>query len=153
MTGGAAGKILGGFTFSGIVTGRTGRPFTVTQGSNNVGTLMTGLPNRTGSGEGARTVDSWFDTTAFQAVPSGTFGNSGRNILRGPGLVNVDTALHRRFSIGGERALEVRWEVFNVFNATQLGLPETNISSNARSTITRLAGDPRVMQFALRVVF
>jgi hypothetical protein len=86
-------------------------------------------------------------------VPSGTFGNSGRNILRGPGLVNVDTALHRRFSIGGERALEVRWEVFNVFNATQLGLPETNISSNARGTITRLAGDPRVMQFALRVVF
>src|SRR5205823_9044387 len=133
MSSGAAGKIFGGFTFSGIVTGRTGRPFTVTQGSNNVGTLMTGLPNRIGSGEGAQTVDAWFDATAFQPVSSGTFGNSGRNILRGPHLVNVDTALHRRFSIGGERALEVRWEVFNLFNTVQLGLPETNISNNARA--------------------
>jgi hypothetical protein len=153
MTSGAAAKILGGFTFSGIVTGRTGRPFTVTQSSNNVGNLMTGLPNRIGDGEGAKTVDSWFDTTAFQAVPSGTFGNSGRNILRGPGLFNVDTALHRRFAIGGERAIEVRWEVFNLFNAVELGLPDSNISNSTRGTITRLAGDPRVMQFALRVVF
>jgi hypothetical protein len=153
VTSGAAAKIFGGFTFSGIVTGRTGRPFTVTQSSNNVGNLMTGLPNRIGNGEGAKTVDSWFDTTAFQVVPSGTFGNSGRNILRGPGLFNVDTAVHRRFAIGGERAIEVRWEVFNLFNATELGLPDSNISNSTRGTITRLAGDPRVMQFALRLVF
>ena len=150
---GAAAKILGGFTFSGIFTGRTGRPFTVTQSSNNVGNLMTGLPNRIGSGEGPKTVDAWFDKNAFQAVPSGTFGNAGRNILRGPRLVNVDTAVHRRFAIGGERAIEIRWEVFNVFNATQLGLPDSNISNSTRGTISRLAGDPRVMQFALRLVF
>ena len=150
---GAAADILGGFTFSGILTARTGRPFTVTQSNNNVGNLMTGLPNRIGSGEGAKTVDSWFDATAFQAVPTGTFGNSGRNILRGPGLVNVDTAVHRRFTIGAQRAIEVRWEVFNLFNTVQLGLPDSNISNSTRATITRLAGDPRVMQFAFRVVF
>ena len=67
--------------------------------------------------------------------------------------MNVDTAVHRRFAIGGERAVEVRWEIFNLFNAVQLGLPDTNISNNARGTITRLAGDPRVMQFAFRFVF
>jgi outer membrane receptor protein involved in Fe transport len=152
-TSGTAAKIFGGFTFSGIVTGRTGRPFTVTQSNNNVGNLMTGLPNRVGDGEGPKTVDQWFDTTAFQAVPSGTFGNAGRNILRGPGLFNVDTAIHRRFGIGSDRAIEVRWEVFNVFNADQFGLPDSNISNSTRGTITRLAGDPRVMQFAFRLVF
>ncbi|HEV8346945.1 MAG TPA: TonB-dependent receptor [Vicinamibacterales bacterium] len=142
-----------GFNFSGIATARTGRPFTVTQSTNSVGNLMTGLPNRIGDGEGAKTVDSWFDKTAFQAVTSGTFGNSGRNILRGPGLFNTDIAVQRRFGIAGATAIELRWEVFNVFNTDEFGLPEANISNAAAGTITRLAGDPRVMQFALRLVF
>jgi hypothetical protein len=98
-------------------------------------------------------VDQWFDVSAFQPVPSGTFGNSGRNILRGPGLFNVDTALHRRFGIGSNRSIEVRWEVFNVFNADQFGLPDSNMSNSTRGTISRLAGDPRVMQFAFRLSF
>jgi hypothetical protein len=125
----------------------------VTQSSNNVGQLMTGLPNRVGSGKGEKTADRWFDTTAFQSVPSGTFGNSGRNILRGPGLWNVDASLSRRFSLGGQRAAEARWEVFNVLNSTQFGLPDSNISAGTFGAISRLAGDPRVMQFAVRVLF
>jgi len=141
------------FNFSGIVTARTGRPFTVTQSSNSVGNLMTGLPNRVGDGQGAQTVDSWFDKTAFQAVASGVFGNSGRNILLGPGLLNTDIAVQRRFTLSGQTAVELRWEVFNLFNADEFGLPESNISNAAVATITRLAGDPRVMQFALRLVF
>jgi hypothetical protein len=51
------------------------------------------------------------------------------------------------------RAIELRWEVFNLFNADQFGLPETNISNAAAGQLVRLAGDPRVMQFAVRVVF
>ena len=86
-------------------------------------------------------------------MTSGTFGNSGRNILRGPGLMNVDTALSRRFAIGGRSAVELRWEIFNLFNSTQFGLPETNLSNRAFGSISRLAGDPRVMQFALRATF
>jgi hypothetical protein len=149
----AAGKILGGFNFSGVITARTGRPFTVTQGGNNVGQLMTGLPNRIGDGNGEKTVDNWFDKTAFQAVTSGTFGNSGRNILRGPGLYNIDTALQRRIALGGQTALELRWEVFNILNTVEFGLPDSNISNATFGTIARLAGDPRVMQFAVRFVF
>ena len=142
-----------GFNFSGIMTARTGRPFTVVQSNNNVGNLMTGLPNRVGDGEGPKTVDAWFDKAAFQAVPSGTFGNAGRNILRGPGLANVDTAVQRRFVISGQTAIELRWEVFNLFNSDEFGLPETNIANAAAAQLVRLAGDPRVMQFALRVSF
>ncbi|HXH05080.1 MAG TPA: TonB-dependent receptor [Vicinamibacterales bacterium] len=150
---GPPARILGGFTFSGILISRSGRPFTVTQSSNNVGQLATGLPDRIGSGEGQRTVDSWFNVADFRQVPSGTFGNSGRNILRGPGLTNLDLALHRSFGLGGSRTLELRWEVFNALNAVQLGLPEANISNVAVGRISRLAGDPRVMQVAARFVF
>ncbi|MBI4476296.1 MAG: TonB-dependent receptor, partial [Acidobacteria bacterium] len=150
---GAAAAILGGFNLSGIVTFRSGRPFTVTQSSNNVGSLNRGLPDRVGDGRGRETVDSWFDVAAFQTVPSGTFGNSRRNILRGPSLTNVDMALQRRIRVSGDMALELRWEIFNLLNSVQLGLPEANLSNNARGRINNLAGDPRVMQFALRVVF
>ena len=73
-----------------------GRPFTVTQGSNNVGQSMTGLPNRVGDGEGPRDGGRSGSTpTAFQAVPSGTFGNAGRNILRGPDWQSLDLSLQK----------------------------------------------------------
>src|SRR5712692_8401472 len=154
-TSGAGAAILGDWTLSGIYTVRTGLPFTVTQGSNNVGINMTGLPNRIGDGAGAKTVDSWYDVTAFAAVPSGTFGNSGRNILRGPGWQSGDLSLQRRVRLSGERVgATLRWDVFNVFNHTNLGLPDPNISNTAtRATITQLSGDPRIMQFALRLDF
>ena len=137
-TSGAGAAILGDWTLSGIYTARTGLPFTVVQGSNNVGINMTGLPNRVGDGEGAKTVDSWYDVTAFAAVPSGTFGNSGRNILRGPGWQAGDLSLQRRLRLAGERVgATLRWDVFNVYNHVNLGLPDPNISNTAtRGTIT-----------------
>ena len=62
---GVAGKILGGWLVSGIYSARTGRPFTVTQGNNNVGAGATGLPNLTGDPKGAETVEQWFNPAAF----------------------------------------------------------------------------------------
>jgi hypothetical protein len=47
----------------------------------------------------------------------------------------------------------MRWEVFNVFDTIQLGLPDSNISNRTAGAIVRLAGDPRVMQFAVRLTF
>jgi hypothetical protein len=133
---------------------RTGLPFTVTQ-NNNIGINMQPLPNRIGDGEGPKTVDAWYDVTAFQLAPAGTFGNSGRNILRGPGWQSADLSLQRRVKLSAERfGATVRWDVFNVFNHTNLGLPDPNISNTAtRGTITQLSGDPRIMQFSLRLDF
>ena len=151
---GASSAILGGWTLSGIFTYRTGRPFTVIQGSNNVGINMTGLPNQTGSGVGPETVDAWFNVADFPAAPSGTFGNSGRNILRGPAYSSLDFSLQRRIKLSGRVGAILRWDAFNVFNRANLGLPDFNISNTAtRATITSLAGDPRIMQFSLRVDF
>jgi hypothetical protein len=145
--------VLGGWTVSGIYAYRTGRPFTVTQGSNNVGQGHTGLPNRVGDGEGPQTVDAWFDKAAFQAVPSGTFGNSGRNILRGPDWQSLDLSLQKTFPIG-RTDLSVRWDVFNVFNTVNLGLPDANISNTATvGQIRSLSGDARLMQFSARFRF
>jgi len=154
LQGGAGGAILGGWTFSGIFAARSGRPFTVNQGNNNVGTNMTGLPNQTGDGEGPQTVDEWFDKTDFQPVTSGTFGDEKRNRLRGPSWKSMDISLARHFNINSRFGAALRWDVFNVFNTTNLGLPSRNISDTATvGTITSLAGDPRIMQLSLRLTF
>ena len=89
LNSGVGRAILGGWTVSGIFTARSGRPFTVNQANNNVGANMTGLPNQVGDPEGPKTVDEWFNMAAFQAVTSGTFGNEGRNQLRGPNWQSV----------------------------------------------------------------
>ena len=116
---GVTKALLGDWLVSGIFAARSGRPFTVTQGNNNVGPYHTGLPNRIGDGAGPETVDKWFDPAAFQAVPSGVFGNAGRNILRGPGWKALDLSLQKRLS-AGPTSLVFRWDVFNVFNTDEL---------------------------------
>jgi hypothetical protein len=86
-------------------------------------------------------------------VPSGTFGNAGRNILRGPDWQSLDLSLQKNFPV--RRAnLNLRWDVFNVFNTVNLGPPDANISNTATvGQIRSLSGDPRIMQFSLRVTF
>ena len=142
------------WTVSGIYTKRSGRPFTVNQSNNNVGTNMTGLPNVTGDTDGPETVDQWFNTAAFTPVSSGTFGNELRNRLRGPGFQNLDLTLQRRLRLGSRVAATLRWDIFNVFNTTNFGLPNRNISDAATfGTISSLSADARIMQVAARFSF
>jgi len=125
----------------------------VTQGSNNVGADQTGVPNLTGDPAGPETVAQWFNPAAFTAVPSGTFGNAGRNILRGPGWVTFDLSIQRRFEVSRANAT-LRADIFNVFNRVNFGLPAANIAAPATfGVISSLAGDPRVMQISIRVGF
>jgi outer membrane receptor protein involved in Fe transport len=150
---GIASQILGGWTVSGIYSSRSGRTFTATQGNNNVGADHTGLPNLTGDPKGAKTVDQWFNPAAFTQVPSGTFGNAGRNILRGPGWITFDMSVQRRIDMTSRVNATLRWDVFNVFNRANFGLPAGNIAASNAGVISSLAGDPRVMQFSLRLGF
>jgi hypothetical protein len=150
---GVASHVLGGWLVSGIFSARTGRPFTVTQGNNNVGAGATGLPNLTGDPKGAETVQQWFNPAAFTQVPSGTFGNAGRNILRGPGWVTFDTSVQRRIDFNGRVNATLRWDIFNVFNRANFGLPDANIVGATAGVISTLAGDPRVMQLSVRLGF
>jgi outer membrane receptor protein involved in Fe transport len=150
---GIASHILGGWLVSGIYSARSGRAFTVTQGNNNVGADQTGMPNLTGDPEGAGSVDQWFNPSAFTQVPSGQFGNAGRNILRGPGWITFDMSVQRRIVISSRVNTTLRWDVFNLFNRANFGLPASNIAAANAGVISTLAGDPRVMQFSLRIGF
>ena len=151
---GIGATVLGGWSLSGIYTVRSGRPFTVNQSSNNVGTNMTGLPNMVGDPKGAETVDQWFNPAAFQLVTSGTFGNEKRNQLRGPNYKSLDFSLQRRLEFSKRIGAVLRWDVFNALNRVNFGLPNRNISDAANvGTITSLGGDPRLMQVSLRLSF
>ena len=124
------------------------------QSNNNVGPSMTGLPNVNGDTAGPKTVDQWFNIGAFQAVPSGTFGNELRNRLGGPSFQSFDMTLQRLIRLKQQMAVTLRWDVFNLFNTTNFGLPNRNISDGSTfGTISSLAGDARVMQLAVRFTF
>ena len=109
--------------------------------------------------------DQWINPAAFVPNPTGTFGNVGRNELRGPGTVNVDVALSRIFGITERYRMEVRAEAFNVINHTNFvggispaGLVSafttmnTNLSSSSFGQV-QAAFDPRILQFALKLHF
>jgi outer membrane receptor protein involved in Fe transport len=148
--GGIGNAILGHWTVSGIYTQRSGRPFTVTQGSLEGASWV---PNLVGDPKGSETVDSWFNLAAFQRVPAGVFGNAGRNMLRGPNYIAFDMSVQRRIPIKGSVAVSLRWDVFNLFNRDNFGNPNADITGATAGTITSLAGDPRVMQFSIRLHF
>ena len=135
---------------AGILTAHTGRPFTVTQGSLEGAGWV---PNRIAETDGERTVDNWFNVSDFQVVPAGTFGNAGRNILRGPGWMTIDVSLQRRIAIRNSLAATLRYDVFNLTNRTNFGNPNVDVTASNRATITSLAGDPRSMQFSIRLEF
>ena len=142
------------WTVSGIYTAHTGRPFTVNQSGNNVGTSMTGLPNVVGDTDGPQTIEQWFNTSAFQAMPSGTFGNEQRNRLTGPAFKNFDLTIQRQIRFGGRATATLRWDIFNLFNTTNFGLPNRDLTSAATfGTISSLSSDPRTMQIAARFTF
>ena len=161
---GALSHILGGWRISGLSNIRSGRPFTISANSNSGplgggrgGGLVSAFADclRDGNLSGdERSIDRWYDTAAFAAPTPARLGTCGRNTLRGPNLTNFDIGVARTFDYFGEdRHLELRWEVFNMFNTPQFGLPERNIQSGSAGRISSLAGDPRVMQFALKFNF
>ncbi len=142
--------VLGGWTVAGIYTARTGRPFTVTQGGLEGATWM---PNVVGDPSGEETVDSWFNAAAYQRVAAGTFGNNTRNSLRGPGYATFDMSVQRRVAFTSRIAATLRWDVFNLFDRANFGNPNSDITGANVGTISSLAGDPRAMQFSVRLHF
>jgi len=146
-----------GFTLTGIVTLQSGVPLAIAQTTNNnaFAGFGTQRPNLVGDPElpgDERSVARWFNTSAFTPAPAFTIGTSSRNPVRGPSYRNLDLALMRRVALPGSRALELRAEVFNATNTPPLGAPNTTVGSASFGTITS-AGDPRVVQLAVKAIF
>lgn len=145
------------FTLSGVATLQSGVPLTIAQTTNHnaFAGFGTERPNLIGDPElpaGERSTSRWFNTAAFAAAPAFTLGSSSRNPVRGPGYRNLDVALMRRVTIAGSKVLELRAEVFNATNTPPLGAPNTTVGAAAFGTIAS-AGDPRVVQMAVKFVF
>jgi Carboxypeptidase regulatory-like domain len=145
-----------GFTFTGVLTLQSGVPIAVTQTTNNnaFAGFGTQRPNLAGDPElpaDERTISRWFNTGAFNTAPQFTIGSSTRNPVRGPAHRNLDVAVIRRVTVRGN-TIELRAEAFNLTNTPPFGAPNGVFSSAAFGTITT-AGDPRVIQLAVKFVF
>jgi hypothetical protein len=113
----------------------------------------TDRPNRIGNGSVANpTPDRWWDASAFARQPVFTFGNSGRNVLTGPGTFNIDFVVSKDTRIGERRRLEFRSEFFNFTNTPNFGQPTADIASANFGRITS-ARAARQMQMGMKFYF
>jgi hypothetical protein len=173
---GAVGsKILGSWEFNGIYTIQSGVPFSISggcAGSNDSGSLiggdradMTGQPLDIHQGTKAAWIQHYFNPAAFQCNAIGTFGNSPRDLMYGPGGNNADIGIFKNFPIKERFKIQFRWEMFNAFNRIWYGTPTTDPTSSTFGAITGLTGAvgvtpgsgnafgtaPRIMQAGLKI--
>jgi hypothetical protein len=153
-----ASYVAGGWQTNIIVIARTGYPFTPLAPTNLTGSFSTGQnrPNRLRDGAlpaGERSIDRWFDASAFAQPLSNTFGNSPANVLRGPGMFNFDASLFKHFPVGERTNLQFRAEAFNASNTPAFGLPAATIGTPTVGRITSLAKGSRTVQLALKILF
>ena len=148
--------IFGGWQLGGIFVAQSGFPLSPTVVPNPANTTTTARPNllrdpNLSSDE--RNLDRWYDPTAFMTPAQFNFGNSARNVIRAPGLVNLDLLIARNFQITERFRLEFRSEMYNTTNSVQLGRPnvQTNAAQAGRITTTQIPN--RQVQFGLRLVF
>ena len=102
-----------------------------------------------------RKLSRYFDTTAFVNPPQYQFGNSPRNVLRAPGLVNFDLMLARNIPVTERVRVDFRAEAFNLMNTPAFGFPGATVGTAAMGVISAtLPGtDARQVQFALKMSF
>ena len=159
-------QIIGGWEVTGIVTARSGLPFSTTTGSFPVGfnfnspavgigpnsTMQGSIHDATG-GQIQFFSDPAATLAALRQPHPGEIGN--RNTFRGPGFWNVDTAVLKKFKMpwSETQQLVFRWESYNAFNHNSFGLPNALITSGSFGAITTSSSTPREMQFALRYEF
>ena len=162
--GGVTRWVLGGWQWSGVMQYQTGRPFTVTSGTDN---SLDGIGNDRAKSTGAdyNAVPTtpcancvwYFNPAAFATNDLGTFGNVGKGAYYGPPLHVWDMGVSKNFHFNNTSYVQVRVEFFNVFNMVNFNVPNTAVNNQA--TLGRItqtdpsSGDPRILQFGLKLVF
>lgn len=167
-------QIIGGWEVSGIFTARSGLPFGSTTTAFPLGFNFNSPAayNSTDSGPLTGQIhDATNGTIQFFPNPTTAFNPSSptagalrfphhgeignRNIFRGPGFWNLDTAVLKNFKMpwSENHRLQIRWESYNAFNHNSFGLPNSSITSTAFGTVTTSSSTPREMQFAFRYEF
>ena len=140
----ARAHFYGGWQLGGIFYWRGGLPLTVTQ---TQGVQSTGTGNRPNQICDARldnpTIDRWFDLSCFAPITeaTGTYGDTRRGSIRGPGSVNLDASLIKNTRFGHIET-EFRVEAFNLLNHPQFGNPNTTIGNASAGVITTMLSSP-----------
>lgn len=149
------------WTLSSIITLQSGFPFTLT--ASSALTPGAGSPNANQLGplklsgnrsNGAKAAE-WFNTSNVAQPAPGTYGTIGRNTVTGPGFANFDMAFYRTFKLPFRESTDIvfRGEAFNLFNRVNLGLPNSSVGSSTFGEISGTYGDPRILQFAVKIEF
>ncbi len=157
--GGLVSALLRDWQINGIFAVYSGSPFTV-----SAATASLNAPANTQTADQVKPVvaklggigigNPWFDTTAFQSVTAARFGNTGRNILRGPGVVEVNAGLFRNIRLSERFTLQFRGEAFNLSNTPHFDNPAANVSTSTNfGAITSAQQDQRTIRFSLRMAF
>ncbi|MBI2817401.1 MAG: TonB-dependent receptor [Acidobacteria bacterium] len=167
---GLLGELLSGWQVGGILTLSTGLPFTVGVGFDQAGKLVKYadigddqrpdlVAGRSNNPTSADNVEQYFDPTAFALPQAGTLGNVGYNTLIGPGRAQVDFNVRKRFRITESKLLELRTELFNLFNRANFRIPNNRYVFVGGGTRNPQAGrltevmTSRQIQLALRLEF
>ena len=152
---GVLGKFTNGWQIAGIATVESGIPLALTQATNfnAFAGFGTQRPNCAGDPTPDHpTTAAYFNPAAFAIAPQFTLGSCSRNPVRGPGYQDADLAFIKRTNITERYTLDFRTEIFNLTNTPPLNAPNVVFGSAAFGTITS-AGDPRVIQLALKLNF
>nr|MBA3442871.1 hypothetical protein [Pyrinomonadaceae bacterium] len=153
---GPASYILGGWQVNGILRAVSGAPVNVVAdagpcncpGNGNYANVIGPVQYIGNTGPG----QFWFDTSAFRAPAPNSFGNAGRNVVRGPGFTNYDFSVFRNFKFKERYEVEFRTELYNLTNTPHWNNPQGNVNSGQFGQITSAFGE-REVQFALRFLF
>jgi Carboxypeptidase regulatory-like domain len=159
-----SGKVLGGWQISGITSYFTGLPFTAT--TANIDAPGLGLLGASPSGfrpdvtcdpnsGGAGTFAQFFNTACFANVPAGVnrVGNEARGVIKGPSTTRFDATLAKSFKFNERTSMQLRWEVFNIFNHTNFTTVALAVSTPATFGTVTGVRDPRTMQLAMKILF
>jgi hypothetical protein len=152
--------VVNGWQFTGMGQYQSGGPFTVVSGRDNsldgIGgdrANLTGVAYAAPAGSDKRV---WFNGDAFAVNDIGTFGHVGAGAFYGPHIFSWDMGIFKNFRPTERLGLQFRSEYFNVFNQVNFNNPNANVSGGGFGTITSTqsyAGDPRIIQFALKLSF
>jgi len=162
---GVADKLVSGWQWNGIITGQTGFPFTPLVGFNQSGNGDTRAPDRVSLNPSfsgpiiVGTPTQWYNPNALLLPLAGTYGNAGRDILTGPGLVEFDSSLFKTTQLTERVALQFRAEFFNLFNHSNFGMPLITTFTSAgkisptAGLINYTATTARQLQFGMKLVW
>jgi hypothetical protein len=140
---------------SGIIRLQSGGPLSIVTGVDTAltgQTLQRAVQQLDDPYASTHNIDGWINPAAFRAPATGTYSDLGINTLRGPGGILVDAGVTRSFKIREAQSIQFRVEAFNLPNHVNPGNPITTLNSQQFGKIVS-AGDPRIMQLALKYVF